>query len=64
MMKKSNKSEWQEFKFDEYEQKKIEKIIDMNMSFFNVNKITLEDKMELEKALFTIFIKVNFNDKK
>jgi hypothetical protein len=31
LMKESNKSEWQEFQFDEYEQREFEKVMGMNM---------------------------------
>lgn len=64
LMKESNKSEWQEFQFDEYEQREFEKVMGMNMLFFNGKEVALEDKIELEKTLLTIFIKAYFNHKK
>jgi transcriptional regulator with XRE-family HTH domain len=64
LMKEPNKSEWQEFQFDEYEQREFEKVMGMNMLFFNGKEVALEDKIELEKTLLTIFIKAYFNHKK
>lgn len=64
LMKESNKSEWQEFQFDEYEQREFEKVMGMNMLFFNGKEVAPEDKIELEKTLLTIFIKAYFNHKK
>ena len=63
LMKEPNKSEWQEFQFDEYEQREFEKVMGMNMLFFNGKEVALEDKIELEKTLLTIFIKAYFNQK-
>lgn len=64
LMKEPNKSEWQEFQFDEYEQREFEKVMGMNMLFFNGKEVAPEDKIELEKTLLTIFIKAYFNHKK
>lgn len=64
LMKEPNKSEWQEFQFDEYEQKEFEKVMGMNMLFFNGKEVALEDRIELEKTLLTIFIKAYFSRKK
>ena len=64
LMKEPNKSEWQEFQFDEYEQREFEKVMGMNMLFFNGKEVGREDKIELEKTLLTIFIKAYFNHKK
>lgn len=64
LMKESNKSEWKEFQFDEYEQREFEKVMGMNMLFFNGKEVAPEDKIELEKTLLTIFIKAYFNHKK
>lgn len=64
LMKEPNKPEWQEFQFDEYEQREFEKVMGMNMLFFNGKEVAPEDKIELEKTLLTIFIKAYFNHKK
>nr|DAV07573.1 MAG TPA: helix-turn-helix domain protein [Caudoviricetes sp.] len=64
LMKEPNKSEWQEFQFDDYEQREFEKVMGMNMLFFNGKEVAAEDKIELEKTLLTIFIKAYFNHKK
>lgn len=64
LMKEPNKSEWQEFQFDDYEQREFEKVMGMNMLFFNGKEVAPEDKIELEKTLLTIFIKAYFNHKK
>lgn len=63
-MKESNFDRWQEFQFDEYEQREFEKVMGMNMLFFNGKEVAPEDKIELEKVLLTIFIKAYFNHKK
>lgn len=64
LMKEPNKSEWKEFQFDDYEQREFEKVMGMNMLFFNGKEVAPEDKIELEKTLLTIFIKAYFNHKK